>query len=115
VQKICDKIKLDCLNPLWQMDQFELLQNLIRYNFKIIIIGVFAYPLNDSWIGRKIDDEFINDIKILNEKYKINIAGEGGEYESFVLNCPLFSKELKIQEKKISGKNNSWKMEIKVI
>lgn len=115
VQKICDKLNLDCINPLWQKDQYELLQDLIKYNFKIIITGVFAYPLNDSWIGRKIDNEFIKDIKILNKKYKINIAGEGGEYESFVLNCPLFSRELKIQDKKISGKNNSWKMEINVI
>ena len=114
VQKICDNLELECFNPLWQKDQFELLNDLINNNFKIILTGVFAYPLNESWLGRKIDDSFVNEIKKLFEKYKINPAGEGGEFETFVLNCPLFSKELKVIDKKISGKGNSWKMEIEV-
>ena len=114
VQKICDRLNLDCFNPLWQKNQFELLQDLIKNNFKINIIGVFAYPLNVSWLDRKIDQRFIKDAEILFEKYKINPAGEGGEYETFVLNCPLFNRELNILNKKISGKNNSWKMEIEV-
>lgn len=115
IQKICDRLNLDCFNPLWQKNQFELLQGLIKHNFKIIITGVFAYPLNDSWLEKKINQKFIEDLKTLFEKYKINPAGEGGEYETFVLNCPLFTRELNIQNKKISGKNNSWRMEIEVV
>ncbi len=115
VQKICDKLELDCFNPLWQKDQFELLYDLIENKFKIIITGVFAYPLNETLLSREINDKFINDIKTLFEKYKINPAGEGGEFESFVLNCPMFSKELKIKDSEISGKKNSWRMELEVI
>jgi ABC transporter with metal-binding/Fe-S-binding domain ATP-binding protein len=114
VQKICDKLNLDCFNPLWQKDQFELLQELINENFKIIITGIFAYPLNDSWLERRIDQKFIKDAETLYEKYKINPAGEGGEYETFVLNCPLFYRGLIISDRKIFGKKNSWKMEIEV-
>ena len=113
-QKICDKLGLECFNPLWKKDQLELLHDLIKDNFKVIIIGVFAYPLGESWLGREIDEEFIEEAKTLNEKYKINPVGEGGEIESFVLNCPLFTRELKIKDKQIQGKNNSWKMEIEV-
>ena len=115
VQKICDKLELDCFNPLWQKDQFELLYDLLENKFKIIITGVFAYPLNETWLGREINDKFINDVKALFEKYKLNPAGEGGEFESFVLNCPMFSKELKIKDSEILGKKNSWRMEIEVI
>jgi ABC transporter with metal-binding/Fe-S-binding domain ATP-binding protein len=114
IQKICDKLKLECFNPLWQKDQVELLEGLINNNFEVIIVGVFAYPLTKDWLGRKIDSLFIKDIKNLQEKYKINPAGEGGEFESFVLNCPLFKKPLKITNKQISGEKNSWKMEIEV-
>ena len=114
IQKICDKLGLECFNPLWKKDQLELLHDLIKDNFKVIIIGVFAYPLGESWLGREIDEEFIEEAKTLNEKYKINPVGEGGEIESFVLNCPLFTRELKIKDKQIQGKNNSWKMEIEV-
>ncbi len=115
VQKICDKLELDCFNPLWQKDQFELLHDLIDNNFNIIITGVFAYPLNESWLGREINNEFIIDVTALFKKYKINPSGEGGELESFVLNCPIFSRELKIKDSVISGSKNSWRMDLEVI
>jgi len=114
VQKICDELDLECFNPLWQKDQFELLENLIRNKFDVIITSVSAYPLDEKWLGRKIDKKFIKDIKDLNKRYKINPAGEGGEFETFVLNCPLFKKELKVKDKKISGEKNSWRMEIEI-
>jgi len=114
IQKICVSQKVECFNPLWQKDQFELLNDLIKYNFKIVIIGVFAYPLDRSWLGREINQKFIKDISTLYHEYKINPAGEGGEFETFVLNCPLFSNELKISDFKILGKKYSWKMEIEL-
>ena len=114
IQKICDKLKLKCLNPLWHKDEFEYLQELIDNKFKVAIIGVSAEGLDGTWLGRIIDNEFIEDVKKLHEKYKIHVAGEGGEFESFVLNCPLFKRELKITGKEITGESNSWKMEIKV-
>jgi ABC transporter with metal-binding/Fe-S-binding domain ATP-binding protein len=114
IQKICDSLSLDCFNPLWQKNQLELLEDLIKNNFKIIITGVFAYPLSQEWLGRSIDTKFINEVLTLNKKYQINPAGEGGEFETFVLNCPLFSKPLEIREKKTSGKHNSWTLEIEI-
>tara|TARA_Y100000034_G_scaffold35372_1_gene43368 strand:- start:206 stop:874 length:669 start_codon:yes stop_codon:yes gene_type:complete len=112
IQKICNKLNLECFNPLWQKDESEYLNELIKNKFKIIITGVFAYPLDKLFIGREINQEFIKEIKNLNKKYKIHPAGEGGEFETFVLNCPLFKRELKIVDSKISGEENSWKMKI---
>jgi len=115
IQKICSKLKLECLNPLWQKDQLELLQDLIKNKFKPIITGVFAYPFDRMWLGRKIDEQFVEDIKSLAIKYKINPAGEGGEYETFVLDCPLFKRALKVKRfKDYSSGNNSWRRELEV-
>ena len=114
IQKICEKLELKCLNPLWQKDELEYLEELIKNKFKVIITGVSAYPLNSSWLGLEINNKFIEKVIDLNNKYKVNIAGEGGEFETFVISCPLFKKELKIKNKKISGEKNSWKMEIEV-
>ena len=115
IQRICNKLDLECFNPLWQKPQFEILDDLIKNNFKVIVTGVFAYPLSKNWLGRKIDNDFIRDIKMLNKKYKINPAGEGGEFETFVLDCPLFSKKLKIKSfKDFSTGENSWRREIEV-
>jgi diphthine-ammonia ligase len=114
IQKICDKLKIKCINPLWQKDELEYLDELVKNKFKVIITGVAAHPLDEKWLNRKIDKQFIKDAKELKEKYKIHPAGEGGEFETFVLDCPLFSKPLKVINKKISGEKNSWRMDIEV-
>ena len=76
-------------------------------------MGVFAYPFDKSWLGRKIDRKFIEEMKILNEKYKINPAGEGGEFESFVLYVPeLFKRKLKVKNWEDFGEKNSWRGEV---
>jgi ABC transporter with metal-binding/Fe-S-binding domain ATP-binding protein len=113
-QKICDGLDLDCFNPLWQKNQLELLKDLIENNYEVIITGVFAYPLDEKWLGRAIDKTLIEEVSILHDRYKINPAGEGGEFETFVLNCPLFLKPLEIKNKTITGKHNSWRMEIEI-
>ena len=114
IQKICNRLNLECFNPLWQKNQVELLNELVENKFEVVIVGVAAFPLDNGWLGRKIDKRFISEITKLQEKYKINPAGEGGEFESFVLNCPLFKKRLKIKDKKIYGEKNSWAMEIEL-
>ncbi len=113
IQKICNKLKVECFNPLWQKDQLELLGNLITNRFTVIVTGVFAYPLNRDYLGKEINKDFIKKISGLNRKYKINPAGEGGEYETLVIDCPLFKKPLQIKEKRIYGSENSWRMEIR--
>ena len=114
IQKICDKLNIKCVNPLWHKNEIEYLKELIKNRFKVIITGVAAYPLNQTFLGRIIDKSFIDEVQILKEKYKIHPAGEGGEFESFVLDCPLFSKPLKLKKSKITGKDNSWRMEIEL-
>jgi len=112
IQKICDKLKIRCYNPLWEKDEIEYLNELINSDFNILITGVFAHPLDKTWLGRRIDRKFVEEIIELNNKFKIHIAGEGGEYETFVLNCPLFKRSLIIKDRKMSGEKNSWSMEI---
>lgn len=115
VQRICNELGLECFNPLWQKDQLELLQDIVRNHFDVIVTSVSAYPLNRSWLGRKIDEKFIHDVKDLYSRFGINPAGEGGEFETFVLWCPLFERSLTVVDEQVSGRNNSWRMEIKVI
>lgn len=114
IGKICKKLKISCLNLLWGKDELEYLNELIENRFKVIVTGVFAYPLTKDWLGKEINGKFIEEAIDLNNKYKIHIAGEGGEFETLVVNCPLFKHELKIKSKKISGEKNSWRMEVKL-
>ena len=97
IQKICDDLEIKCFNPLWMRDQTDILRELIKLDFKVMISGVFAYPFDESFLGKIIDEEMIKKLLVFKEKYKINEAGEGGEIETTVLNCPFFKKEIIIK------------------
>jgi ABC transporter with metal-binding/Fe-S-binding domain ATP-binding protein len=100
IQSICDSLGLECFNPLWQKDQVLLLRELTNKNFDVILVGVFGEGL-DGFIGKRIDTALIDELVILHKKIGINPAGEGGEFESFVLDAPFFRKRLKINSSSI--------------
>jgi diphthine-ammonia ligase len=95
IQKICDELELKCINPLWEINQIQLLYELIETKFEVMIVGVAAQGLEKEWLGRRINEKTIKELEKIEG---INPAGEGGETESLVTNCPLFKKKLKIIE-----------------
>jgi len=115
IQNICNKLGLWCFNPLWQKPQIEILKMIIKEKFEVIIVGVAAEGFNKTWLGKKIDNNFIKEVMKLNKKYAINVAGEGGEFESFVLNCPIFKKRIRFNKKEVnlSGQGKNWRLVLK--
>ena len=112
IQKICNKLNLWCFNPLWQLSQKKLLKKLQTHNISSIITGVAAEPFDESWLGKEIDSSTINELLLYSKKYRINPAGEGGEFESLVINAPMFSKKLEILSSIIHYSNFSGRLEI---
>lgn len=113
VQKICNELNIWCFNPLWMKDQKELLHELVNHGFNVIITGIFAYPLDEKWLGRKIDEKVIDELAVLEEKYQMNPAGEGGEIETTVIDAPFFKKRVEIIESDIKAEGNSGVLVIK--
>lgn len=113
IQKLCDELKLKCINPLWQRDEIEILQELIKNKFKVIISGIFAFPLEKELLGKEISSEIIKKLEKAREKWKINPAGEGGEIETTVLDGPFFRKKIQVLESEISYANNAGVFNIK--
>jgi diphthine-ammonia ligase len=107
IQAICDRLNVLCISPLWKKNQKALLEELVAEGFKVIISGVFAYPLDESWLGKEIDNELIERLSLLGEKFGLSVAGEGGEIETTVLDAPLFKKKIEILDFTIEAKGNS--------
>ncbi len=96
IQKICDELNLKCVNPLWQMNQEDELRDIIKNKFKFVIIKISAYGFDKSWLGRVITNKDIDRLAEINKKIGINIAFEGGEAETLVIDGPIFKKKIKI-------------------
>ena len=96
VDKICGELGIASIAPIWGINQETYLKTLLKANFKAIIIKVAADGLGKEWLGRQLVEATIAELVELNRKFGINISGEGGEYESLVLDCPIFTKKLEI-------------------
>ncbi|MFH1588243.1 MAG: diphthine--ammonia ligase [Candidatus Diapherotrites archaeon] len=105
IEKICNELNLKCFNPLWEMNQIKLLHELVENDFKIMIVGFASAGFDESWLGKIINEKTIKELEALEKKFQINPAGEGGELESLVIDCPLFEKKLEITkaEKEVHG------------
>ncbi|MEM2341216.1 MAG: diphthine--ammonia ligase [Candidatus Bathyarchaeia archaeon] len=114
-QKICDRLGLWCFNPLWLKSQEELLREVIDSGFDTIISGVFAYPLDRSFLGRRLDANLLRELLDLWRKYGISIAGEGGEIETTVLDAPIFKKRIEVTDYEIYYKGDSGIFKIKYL
>lgn len=94
IDRICEELGLKSIAPLWGREPLELLQEFIAAGFEAIITSVSAEGFDESWLGRKLDEAAVRDLLELNRRYKVNLSGEGGEYESLVLDAPFFEKRI---------------------
>ena len=98
IDQLCSDIGLESNAPLWHRDPKESMEEIVDLGFEVIIISVSAEGLDESWLGKRIDSKLLEDIIILNSKYGMHMAFEGGEAETLVLDCPIFEKRIKILE-----------------
>jgi arCOG00187 universal archaeal metal-binding-domain/4Fe-4S-binding-domain containing ABC transporter, ATP-binding protein len=96
IDGLCKEIGLESIAPLWHRDPLGYMQEVVELGFEVIITSVSAEGLDKSWLGRVVDEDLLDELKVLNEKYGLHMAFEGGEAETLVLDGPLFKKRLNI-------------------
>ena len=107
IDKICQELSLRSIAPLWQEDPIRLIKEIIRLNFEVIIVGAYALGFDQSWLGRKINSKTLEDLVELNKKYEISPVGEGGEYETLVIDALFFRKRIRLLQVKKFWENHS--------
>lgn len=107
IEKMCEQLRLKCIVPLWHKNPLDILKEILGLKFEVIITGVYAYGFSEEWLGRKIDEASIKALIELNKQYGVSLVGEGGEYETLVLDAPFFKKRIKIVEAEKIWKNQS--------
>jgi len=113
IEKICYELGIKSFTPIWHKNQELILREEVDAGFKIMIVGVFAHGFTESWLGKPIDESCIDELVKLQKKYGINIAGEGGEFETLVLDCPLFKKKLVMDEVSKEWKRDNGVLQVK--
>ena len=98
VDAICDELGLTHVSPLWGRSSPELLDEVIEAGMEVMVTAVAAMGLDERWLGRVIDQDAAKELKELSLRYGFDVCGEGGEFETLVVDAPWFGRRLEIVE-----------------
>jgi diphthine-ammonia ligase len=96
IDNLCQEVGLESIAPLWHRDPLDYMQEVVDLGFEVMITSVSAEGLDESWLGRIINEDLLEELKGLHEKYGLHMAFEGGEAETLVIDGPIFKKKLNI-------------------
>lgn len=97
IQAMADRLDADTFTPLWQEDPHELADAMLDAGFEIRIVQVAAYGLDESWLGRTLDRDAVGELTELNDEYGVHVLGEGGEFETLVVDGPHMDRRLTLE------------------
>jgi diphthine-ammonia ligase len=112
VNRIADETGLRVFAPLWRHDPTRLVRDYLAAGFEIVFSAVSAEGLDASWLGRRWDARTIEDLLRLHASRGLHPCGEGGEFETLVLDGPLFDRRLEVlrAEPRWSGSAGVWQV-----
>ena len=96
IERLTSRLNVTLHSPLWRHDPMAHMQSLMSHNFQFVITSVSCEGLGREWLGRVIDQESLSDLVSLSEKYRFNVDGEGGEFETIVTDAPSFAMPLEL-------------------
>ena len=99
--------------PLWRRDPRGLLRDYLDAGMDIRFVAVAAEGLTAEWLGRPLDAAAAENLVRLHREHGVHPCGEGGEFETLVVDAPWFQKSLDIRKAAPhwSGSSGVWRVE----
>ncbi|MCU4975154.1 diphthine--ammonia ligase [Halobacteria archaeon AArc-m2/3/4] len=97
IEAMCERLDCDLFAPLWQEAPRELADEMLEAGFEILIVQVAAQGLDEPWLGRTIDEDALADLEAINEEYGVHLLGEGGEFETLVVDGPHMGRRIDLE------------------
>jgi len=110
VERVCHETGIRPILPLWKEERESLLKEFIRAGFKAVVVATRAEFLDREWLGRSIDESFIEELKAMDH---IDLCGENGEYHTFVYDGPIFRRSVEFTSGEKVLRDKHWFLEIR--
>ncbi len=108
-KRVSSSVNLSLLEPLWGEKPEEVLKDFVKAGFEAVIVSTQGSLLEKEWVGRVINESFIDDIHKLSA---IDPCGENGEYHSLVVDGPIFKKRIEIMRSQKIFRDGYWFLDI---
>ncbi|QSG03549.1 diphthine--ammonia ligase [Natranaeroarchaeum sulfidigenes] len=97
IESMAERLGIELFAPLWQRDPRTLADEMLAAGFEIRIVQVAAAGLDESWLGRQLDADALDELERLHDEYGVHILGEGGEFETLVTDGPHMERPIELE------------------
>jgi len=94
IERMCERLGIRSFCPLWHKDQFEHMESLVEHGFEVVFTSVSTEGMDERWIGSKLDEDALNELKEASREFRFNLDGEGGEFETIVTDAPHMKRKI---------------------
>jgi len=109
LEMMCERLGIKSFTPIWHLNSHDYMHSLVENGFKFHITSVSCEGLGKRWIGKRIDKIALIELEEISEKFRFNLDGEGGEFETLVTFAPHMKREIKLEGvTKWDGARGSW-------
>ncbi|MBI2854009.1 MAG: diphthine--ammonia ligase [Chloroflexi bacterium] len=96
IERVCADVDIQPVFPLWHKERMVIMRELISSGFESVVVSCKGRVMGPEWLGRNVNEQFIQDMIELQKTVHIDLCGEEGEYHTFVTAGPLFNQRIKI-------------------
>lgn len=112
LERVTAEVGIQAVLPLWGKAPGTCLTEFIEAGFETVVISAKASIFGKEWLGRKIDQDFLNDLKDMAQISGIDLCGEQGEYHTIVIDGPLFKKRMEVTYGERVQRDGHWFLDI---
>lgn len=112
INGVCQRLGLKVFSPLWRKDQLTILDDMLQAGMRAMIVGVYSDGLGKDWLGKILDREAVDRLFSLSKAKGMNVSGEGGEYETLVLDSPMHRSPLVPEDVQVEFARDSGQLRI---
>lgn len=100
IERIGHALGLKTFTPLWHKPPATYMRWLLDARFHVRFVAVAAEGLGQGWLGRLLTPRALEALTHQADRFGFHLSGEGGEYETLVVDGPGFERPLVIDEAK---------------
>ncbi len=101
IEQMAQRLGVKSFCPLWHHDAQNHMRDLVNHGFELIFSSVSCEGLDQNWVGKTLDSKSLKELELLAQQHRFSVDGEGGEFETTVLNSPWMNKKINIKGERV--------------
>lgn len=111
IERMCERLNLISYCPLWHHSPEEHMDSLVEHGFDVRLVSVSTEGLGEEWLGARLDKTNLSALAVAASKFRFNLDGEGGEFETIVVAAPHMPQHIEISgTPEWHGRRGTWRV-----